>query len=96
MLARHRTDIAYPPRRIECGKIREAYLRRRFEALLQRFKPTAQTSFAYFSAFDAPWRVSDVSPVPGQHPEEAHFGLFDAQRKPKLVVQSIPRISTTH
>jgi exo-beta-1,3-glucanase (GH17 family) len=61
-----------------------------YEALQQRFKPGGQSAFAYFSAFDAPWRANDESPVPGEHPEEAHWGLFDAQRKPKPVVQQIP------
>jgi exo-beta-1,3-glucanase (GH17 family) len=61
-----------------------------YAALQQRFKPDRQAAFAYFSAFDAPWRVNDESPVPGVHPEEAHWGLFDERRAPKLVVQGIP------
>lgn len=61
-----------------------------YQVLRQRFKPSADAAFAYFSAFDAPWRVNDVSPVPGEHPEEAYFGLFDEQRKPKPVMQKIP------
>lgn len=61
-----------------------------YQALQQRFKASPQTAFAYFSAFDAPWRASDESPVAGEHPEEAHFGLYDAKRQPKPVVQQIP------
>lgn len=61
-----------------------------YRALRQRFKPAAHQAFAYFSAFDAPWRVNDVHPVPGQYPQEAYWGLFDEQRKPKRVVQDIP------
>ena len=53
------------------------------------FPGKAKQAFAYFSAFDAPWRVNDVSPVPGVHPEEAHWGLFDDQRQPKPVVRGI-------
>jgi exo-beta-1,3-glucanase (GH17 family) len=64
-----------------------------YQALAQRFRPTNNQAFAYFSAFDAPWRVSDVSPVPGVHPEEAYWGLFDEHRQPKPVVQSIPLLS---
>ncbi|MGE0115049.1 MAG: hypothetical protein AB7T07_09240 [Steroidobacteraceae bacterium] len=61
-----------------------------YAALQRRFLPGTQRAFAYFSAFDAPWRVNDVSPVPGAHPEEAHWGLYDEQRQPKPVMQAIP------
>ena len=54
------------------------------------FAPTAARAFAYFSAFDAPWRVADSHPVPGPHPEEGHWGLFDEARRPKPVVAIIP------
>ena len=67
-----------------------------YTALQQRFKPGRHAAFAYFSAFDAPWRVNDESPVPGVHPEEAHWGLFDERRAPKLVVQKIPPLNTAH
>jgi exo-beta-1,3-glucanase (GH17 family) len=61
-----------------------------YQALAQRFPPSAARAFAYFSAFDAPWRVNDKNPVPGVHPEEAHWGLFDANRQPKPAVAEIP------
>ncbi len=61
-----------------------------YVALAQRFKPERMRAFAYFSAFDAPWRADDSGPVPGYHPEEAHWGLYDAERWPKLVVSKIP------
>lgn len=53
---------------------------------------TAERAFAYFAAFDAPWRVNDGGPAPGQRPapEEAHWGLFDEQRRPKPIVAAIP------
>jgi exo-beta-1,3-glucanase (GH17 family) len=60
-------------------------------ALQREFPPSASRAFAWFSAFDAPWRVADWHPVPGAHPEEAHWGLFDAARRPKPVVAVIPR-----
>jgi exo-beta-1,3-glucanase (GH17 family) len=44
-------------------------------------------AFAYFSAFDAPWRVSDGE-------AEAHFGLFDEKRRPKPVVALIPPLTS--
>jgi exo-beta-1,3-glucanase (GH17 family) len=54
-----------------------------YAALRARFPPSSTRAFAYFSAFDAPWRVHDANPVPGEHPEEAHWGLYDADRRPK-------------
>src|SRR6202011_3970599 len=53
-----------------------------FTELLTQFPPARQRSFAYFSAFDAPWRAFDeiARPAPASsanpHPEEAHWGLF--------------------
>jgi len=44
-------------------------------------------AFAYFSAFDAPWRVSDGE-------AEAHFGLYDEKRRPKPVVALIPLLTS--
>ncbi|MDX2145112.1 MAG: hypothetical protein SFV19_17285 [Rhodospirillaceae bacterium] len=63
-----------------------------YRALLKQFPPDAMRAFAYFSAFDAPWRVNDVHPVPGHHPEEAHWGLYDEVRNPKPVVGEIPAL----
>jgi exo-beta-1,3-glucanase (GH17 family) len=56
--------------------------------LRRRLPATNARAFAYFSAFDAPWRLQDVTPIPGQRPnvEEAHWGLYDARRQPKPVV----------
>jgi exo-beta-1,3-glucanase (GH17 family) len=61
-----------------------------YQALQQRFKPSGHAAFTYFSAFDAPWRAYDESPVAGSHPEEAHFGLYDEQRRAKAGVKKIP------
>lgn len=61
-----------------------------YAALADRFKPERMRAFAWFSAFDAPWRVDDAHPVPGHHPEEAHWGLYDEKRNPKPVVRKIP------
>ncbi|MGE0189778.1 MAG: hypothetical protein AB7F79_08275 [Steroidobacteraceae bacterium] len=60
-----------------------------YRALTQQFPSELQKAFAYFSAFDAPWRVNDASPVAGVHPEEAHWGLYDERRNPKPVLHEI-------
>jgi hypothetical protein len=58
--------------------------------------PPGARAFAYFSAFDAPWRLQDGGPAPGQRPaeEEAHWGLYDEKRRPKPVVASIPLLTS--
>ncbi len=61
-----------------------------------REAPSGTRAFAYFSAFDAPWRLQDGGPAPGQRPaeEEAHWGLYDEKRRPKPVVASIPLLTS--
>jgi exo-beta-1,3-glucanase (GH17 family) len=59
-------------------------------ALQKQFAPSRTRAFAYFSSFDAPWRVNDAQPVPGVFPEEAHWGLYDEKRHPKAAVAVIP------
>jgi exo-beta-1,3-glucanase (GH17 family) len=67
-----------------------------FTELLTQFPPARKRSFAYFSAFDAPWRAFDEIALPAlasstaPHPEEGHWGLFDEHRRPKPVVARIP------
>jgi len=62
-----------------------------YDALDRKFPPTRARAFAYFCAFDAPWRVND-SAVPGIRPrqEEGHWGIYDEKRQPKPVVNVIP------
>jgi exo-beta-1,3-glucanase (GH17 family) len=62
-----------------------------YDELQRRFPISNERAFTYFAAFDAPWRLSDEGPAPGQHPapEEAHFGLFNEKRQPKPVVALI-------
>jgi exo-beta-1,3-glucanase (GH17 family) len=62
--------------------------------LREEFAPTRERAFAYFSAFDAPWRVTDATGVPGPHPEEAHWGLYDAARRPKAAARALPRLTS--
>jgi exo-beta-1,3-glucanase (GH17 family) len=63
---------------------------------LRRLRPPSRTqAFAYFAAFDAPWRAYDATGVPGAplvHPEEAHWGLYDEARRPKVAARELPRL----
>jgi exo-beta-1,3-glucanase (GH17 family) len=60
--------------------------------LRQRLPGSPAHAFAYFAAFDAPWRLHDAGPVPGVHPEEAHWGLYDAHREPKAAARALPAL----
>lgn len=60
-----------------------------YRALAARVPPDGMRAFAYFSAFDAPWRIKDVTATAGHYPEEAFWGLFDEQRRAKAVVEGI-------
>jgi exo-beta-1,3-glucanase (GH17 family) len=64
-----------------------------YRALAAALAPSGARAFAYFDAFDAPWRVADEQASPGYHPEEAHWGLYDAGRIAKPVVASIPLLA---
>ena len=63
-----------------------------YAALRTQLAPTRARAFAYFAAFDAPWRIDDANPVPGRHPEEAHWGLYDATRLAKPAAIALPRL----
>lgn len=63
-----------------------------YRILRDAFASTSMRAFAYFAAFDAPWRVDDSHPVPGYHPEEGYWGLYDERRIPKAVVATIPEL----
>ncbi|HYM35687.1 MAG TPA: hypothetical protein VET48_09850 [Steroidobacteraceae bacterium] len=65
-----------------------------YKELQLRLPPTRELAFAYFSAFDAPWRVADTHPTDGFHPEEAHFGLYSEDRKQKQVLTIIPALTS--
>jgi exo-beta-1,3-glucanase (GH17 family) len=62
-----------------------------YDALYRKFPSTRARAFAYFCAFDAPWRVNDGM-VLGIHPgqEESHWGIYDEKLQPKPVVNVIP------
>lgn len=61
-----------------------------YRALAKRVPADRSRAFAYFSAFDAPWRVHDVTAGGGTYPEEAHWGLYTEKRVAKPVIDLIP------
>lgn len=65
-----------------------------YRELRRLLPPGAQRAFAYFAAFDAPWRAYDATGVPGAapavHEEEAHWGLYDDARRPKPAARELP------
>ena len=64
-----------------------------FYALLaRRLRPSGRRAFAYFTAFDQPWRPVDFNPMPGAHPEEAYWGLFTEARAPKSVMRDLLKL----
>jgi len=68
-------------------------MQRAFYTLLaQRLPPSRTRAFAWFTAFDEPWRPGDFNPVPGNHPEEAFWGLFTDRRLPKAVMSGLPKL----
>jgi len=62
-----------------------------YQELQRRFPSSSERAFTFFAAFDAPWRLNDWGPAPGQHPqlEEAHWGLYDESLRAKAVISRI-------
>jgi exo-beta-1,3-glucanase (GH17 family) len=65
-----------------------------FRELRQRFPATRARAFAYFAAFDAPWRAQDVTPVGPARAEEAHWGLYDGARHPKPAARDLSALTS--
>ncbi|HSY06691.1 MAG TPA: hypothetical protein VK803_12200 [Steroidobacteraceae bacterium] len=67
-----------------------------YRELARQLPPGPARAFAWFAAFDAPWRAYDATGVPGAapavHAEEAHWGLYDAQRRPKLAARELAQL----
>jgi exo-beta-1,3-glucanase (GH17 family) len=72
-----------------------------FAELRKQFPRQRMKGFAYFAAFDAPWRAYDELAVPpaqrrsgaqraSTHEEEAHWGLYDEHRNPKPATAALP------
>ncbi|MDO8290151.1 MAG: hypothetical protein Q7T44_13125 [Parvibaculum sp.] len=60
--------------------------------LEKQMPPTRARAFAYFAAFDAPWRVSDFDPMgDGHNPEEAHWGFMTDKREAKPALMGLPK-----
>ena len=64
-----------------------------YKLLATRLPPSQKRAFAYFTAFDEPWRPGDFNPTPGAHPEEAYWGLFTETRAPKPVMSDLPKLA---
>jgi exo-beta-1,3-glucanase (GH17 family) len=63
-----------------------------YAELRRRLPGSAAHAFAFFSAFDAPWRAGDAGLEPGAvaGPEEAWWGLYDSARRPKPAALALP------
>ena len=61
-----------------------------YRALRAQLPPSSRQAFAYFSAFDASWRVNDAHPTAGPQPQEGSWGLFTEQRQPKPAARELP------
>ena len=57
-----------------------------YQSLKNQLTPDERRAFAWFSAFDAPWRVYDSHPTAGPQPQEGSWGLYTEDRQPKLVI----------
>jgi exo-beta-1,3-glucanase (GH17 family) len=68
-----------------------------YRELARLLPPSPAHAFAWFAAFDAPWRAYDATGVPraapGVHTEEAHWGLYDAARRPKLAARQLAELA---
>ncbi|PKQ09532.1 MAG: hypothetical protein CVT73_02155 [Alphaproteobacteria bacterium HGW-Alphaproteobacteria-12] len=63
--------------------------------LAKQMPRSRSRAFAYFSAFDAPWRVYDFTPDPEKDARaaEGHWGLFTENRAPKQAMEKVPRLT---
>jgi exo-beta-1,3-glucanase (GH17 family) len=61
-----------------------------YRALRVQLPPSSRLAFAYFSAFDAAWRVDDTHPTAGPQPQEGSWGLYEESRGPKPAAIELP------
>lgn len=80
------TGLPTAPKPIGYNEQRQAEF---YAELARRFPGSQERAFAYFEAFDAPWRLKDYALGKAPAEEEAHWGLYDERRQPKAVVASI-------
>jgi exo-beta-1,3-glucanase (GH17 family) len=65
-----------------------------YAELRRQFPPTRERAFAYFSAFDAEWRVHDAHPgATTPQPQEGSWGLFTERREPKPAARALPPLA---
>jgi exo-beta-1,3-glucanase (GH17 family) len=65
-----------------------------YAELRRQFAPTRDRAFAYFSAFDAEWRVHDAHPgVTTPQPQEGSWGLFTERREAKPAARALPPLA---
>ena len=65
-----------------------------WSALARRLPPTRAHAFAWFEAFDAPWKPAHALEAPPERRErEAHFGLFRADGSAKPALSAIPEVT---
>jgi len=84
------TGVPTAPASLGFSEARQASFYRELRRVLP---PSGTQAFGYFAAYDAPWRAYDATGVPGGpavHPEEAHWGLYDAARRPKTAARELP------
>jgi exo-beta-1,3-glucanase (GH17 family) len=55
--------------------------------LSARISADDKRAIAYFEAFDQPWKAENARAEFGLHPEEGHWGLYDAQGRSKPVLR---------
>jgi exo-beta-1,3-glucanase (GH17 family) len=84
------TGVPTAPANAEFNEARQADF---YRELRRRLPPSRTRAFAYFAAYDAPWRAFDATGVPGSLPEEAHWGLYDAERRPKAAALELPPLT---
>lgn len=62
----------------------------RFWSLLStRVRGDDKRAIAFFEAFDQPWKAENARAEFGLHPEEGHWGLYDAQGRSKPVLHML-------
>jgi exo-beta-1,3-glucanase (GH17 family) len=62
-----------------------------WKSLAERLPPTRAHAFAWFEAFDSPWKPARALDAPAeQRAREAFWGLFDRDGRPKPAVAEVP------
>ena len=70
----------------------EAAQARFWSALAERLPPTRAHAFAWFEAFDAPWKPTRTPDAPPEkRAREAHWGLFDVDGHAKPALAAVPK-----